>query len=151
MTHSVLHCAICQDPGCSSPQKSGFEPVFEDAGEGHPERGRGIASVALRRGIKWPRPGSNRRHQDFQSCALPTELPGQTNRVRCEQRSQGAFLTGGPTEFKRSARSEPDSCQQIPKTGHKIAEKGHLRSRLEGKNGFFLMQFPLQGLEPSEF
>jgi hypothetical protein len=22
---------------------------------------------------------------------------------------------------------------------------------LEGKNGFFLMQFPLQGLEPSEF
>ncbi len=26
---------------------------------------------------KWPGPGSNRRHQDFQSCALPTELPGQ--------------------------------------------------------------------------
>lgn len=25
---------------------------------------------------KWPGPGSNRRHTDFQSVALPTELPG---------------------------------------------------------------------------
>ena len=26
----------------------------------------------------WPRPGSNRRHTDFQSVALPTELPSHT-------------------------------------------------------------------------
>ncbi len=26
---------------------------------------------------EWTGPGSNRRHQDFQSCALPTELPVQ--------------------------------------------------------------------------
>ena len=25
----------------------------------------------------WPGTGSNRRHADFQSAALPTELPGQ--------------------------------------------------------------------------
>ena len=25
--------------------------------------------------VKWTGPGLNRRHQDFQSCALPTELP----------------------------------------------------------------------------
>ncbi len=25
----------------------------------------------------WAEPGSNRRHQDFQSCALPTELSAQ--------------------------------------------------------------------------
>ncbi len=28
----------------------------------------------------WPETGSNRRHADFQSAALPTELPGHTNR-----------------------------------------------------------------------
>jgi hypothetical protein len=27
---------------------------------------------------QWPGPGSNRRHTDFQSVALPTELPGQS-------------------------------------------------------------------------
>jgi hypothetical protein len=29
------------------------------------------------RAYQWTGPGSNRRHQDFQSCALPTELPVQ--------------------------------------------------------------------------
>src|SRR5262245_41956186 len=28
---------------------------------------------------RWTGPGSNRRHQDFQSCALPTELPVRAN------------------------------------------------------------------------
>ena len=28
------------------------------------------------RGLSWPGAESNRRHHDFQSCALPTELPG---------------------------------------------------------------------------
>jgi hypothetical protein len=28
--------------------------------------------------IQWPGAESNRRHHDFQSCALPTELPGQS-------------------------------------------------------------------------
>ena len=35
--------------------------------------------------IWWPRPGSNRRHADFQSAALPTELPSQT----CDGRGAG--------------------------------------------------------------
>ncbi len=30
------------------------------------------------KGIIWPEPESNRRHKDFQSSALPTELPGHT-------------------------------------------------------------------------
>lgn len=29
----------------------------------------------------WPEPGLNRRHKDFQSFALPTELPGLNNKV----------------------------------------------------------------------
>ena len=29
----------------------------------------------------WPRPGSNRRHTDFQSVALPTELPSHDQLV----------------------------------------------------------------------
>ena len=28
----------------------------------------------------WPKPGSNRRHKDFQSSALPAELPGLINK-----------------------------------------------------------------------
>src|SRR6185436_21009812 len=30
--------------------------------------------------------GSNRRHADFQSAALPTELPGRTERAECSSR-----------------------------------------------------------------
>ena len=28
----------------------------------------------------WPKPGLNRRHKDFQSSALPAELPGLINK-----------------------------------------------------------------------
>ena len=31
--------------------------------------------------IWWPRPGSNRRHTDFQSVALPTELPSHSQEI----------------------------------------------------------------------
>ena len=31
--------------------------------------------------MEWTEPGSNRRHQDFQSCALPTELSVPRDRV----------------------------------------------------------------------
>ena len=36
-------------------------------------RATGCDTVRVR--AKWARAESNRRHQDFQSCALPTELP----------------------------------------------------------------------------
>ena len=38
--------------------------------------------------IWWPRPGSNRRHADFQSAALPTELPSHV-RILVNGRSRG--------------------------------------------------------------
>src|SRR5262249_46974831 len=47
-----------------------------------PENGKSPAACGA---FKWTGPGSNRRHQDFQSCALPTELPVQKQRFRaCE-------------------------------------------------------------------
>ena len=42
----------------------------------------------------WPGTESNRRHEDFQSSALPTELPGHT----CEN----IYLAGLLWRFKRS-------------------------------------------------
>ncbi len=42
------------------------------------ERRQGIVTLDLAFAYgEWTGPGSNRRHQDFQSCALPTELPVQ--------------------------------------------------------------------------
>jgi len=37
---------------------------------------------------EWPGAESNRRHHDFQSCALPTELPGQKNRPSHRARTE---------------------------------------------------------------
>ena len=44
-----------------------------------------LQDKCLRVGKKWPGAGSNRRHQDFQSCALPTELPGRLEHERRQQ------------------------------------------------------------------
>ena len=33
----------------------------------------------------WPRPESDRRHMDFQSIALPTELPGHLDKKMADQ------------------------------------------------------------------
>ena len=38
----------------------------------------------------WPRPGSNRRHADFQSAALPTELPSHRAEIRRSVEMVGA-------------------------------------------------------------
>ena len=48
-------------------------------------------------GVQWTGPGSNRRHQDFQSCALPTELPVQ------RPINVGVFLTVCNRERLRQA------------------------------------------------
>ncbi len=46
---------------------------------GHPSLALASDGAAIRSSLAsegwWPRPGSNRRHTDFQSVALPTELP----------------------------------------------------------------------------
>lgn len=59
--------------------------------------------------LKWTGPGLNRRHQDFQSCALPTELPvrglqsGVSPLFLRETRRLGKrlFLTAAGGDFKR--------------------------------------------------
>ena len=43
---------------------------------------KGRNETGNRGGGMCPRPGSNQRHADFQSAALPTELPGRNNRGR---------------------------------------------------------------------
>jgi hypothetical protein len=43
---------------------------------------------------RWPGTESNRRHEDFQSSALPTELPGHTR--------ESIYLAGLLWGFKRS-------------------------------------------------
>jgi hypothetical protein len=46
----------------------------------------------------WPGTESNRRHEDFQSSALPTELPGHTGKNN--------YLAGLLWGFKRSYAEE---------------------------------------------
>ena len=53
---------------------------------GHPQskRGKAIAVIRVLIGIKWcPETELNRRHADFQSAALPTELSGHITRRHC--------------------------------------------------------------------
>src|SRR5690349_22652901 len=40
------------------------------------------SAFGLRQVEWWPGPESNQRHRDFQSRALPTELPGHERRIR---------------------------------------------------------------------
>src|SRR5262245_21985150 len=46
----------------------------------------------------WAGTGLNRRHQDFQSCALPTELPAHLTRED-SRRARGRLLPDGKTRY----------------------------------------------------
>ena len=51
-------------------------PCWTDRMGATPWQGRELTHPVARR-REWAEPGSNRRHQDFQSCALPAELSAQ--------------------------------------------------------------------------
>jgi hypothetical protein len=77
------------------------------------ERRRGMMRLRSRIKILWcPGAGSNHRHCDFQSHALPTELPGQVP----------ARAAGAPV-YSQARRSCP------PRFGYGQAWRGHARRR----------------------
>ena len=72
--------------------------------------------------LEWPGAESNRRHHDFQSCALPTELPGQKKPpepFRARARSipmEMVRLYRGRTPVRTSGRDQV-SASSHPGTG----------------------------------
>src|SRR5262244_3367503 len=48
-----------------------------------------VSHRSLARETWWAGTGLNPRHQDFQSCALPTELPAHHERLTIPERSEG--------------------------------------------------------------
>src|SRR5215468_3077204 len=83
---------------------SGRVPAESRGRSGRESYGR-HAVTRQRRAEKtwWAGTGLNRRHQDFQSCALPTELPAHQTRednrrarvASTSRRAPGALLDGG--------------------------------------------------------
>src|SRR6266480_247409 len=63
--------------GCRSPD--GFEGTARPA-----------ARQSARQGSEWPGAELNRRHADFQSAALPTELPGRA----MQQKNLAGYMIG---------------------------------------------------------
>ena len=56
-----------------------------------------MAARIIRGSRWWPRAGSNRRHLDFQSSALPTELPGHRGSGRVPDRLPVGQCVSGST------------------------------------------------------
>ena len=79
----------------------------ETAGEGSPQESAGVPANTRERARKkanrerltfiywWPGAESNCRHADFQSAALPTELPGRAPVAVCE-RDEGGIIAKSP-------------------------------------------------------
>ena len=119
---------------CSRPESPGFHPGLlgrspinsrskghdgdvRREGEGRPEpcpgsrrrsetsRGRMPAAVPDE---KWTGPESNRRHTDFQSVALPTELPVRSHTPRKTGPPAASFVGCGRSDVNaRAPRAEP--------------------------------------------
>ncbi len=87
---------------------------------------------------KWTEAGSNRRHQDFQSCALPAELSVRCKSVRSHTRKRGsrhenlrqkrARIKHRSPRIDRFTPVRPD----FPSTGREIGARG---SRFDGRIG----------------
>src|SRR5690606_8924377 len=50
----------------------------------------------------WPGAESNCRHHDFQSCALPTELPGRSAHLSCHSASRSHQYSGRPAKSPKA-------------------------------------------------
>ncbi len=101
-----------------APSTSGGVRLCERRSAGAPLRiahgGQGTAAAAGKGGQKWwPGTESNRRHADFQSAALPTELPGQcgpnggTTGRRFDYRQGGELRQGSSWKFMFTVHRSP--------------------------------------------
>ena len=65
--------------------------------------------------LKWPGAESNRRHHDFQSCALPTELPGPKQNPPGHCRLGRAWNADIPLDVRTP---DPPSAETRPEVGN---------------------------------
>src|SRR3954471_17888058 len=95
--------------------------------------GRSISTKRLRRNAdrsralgpnqeRWLGAESNRRHEDFQSSALPTELPSrlfEEGRIRCMEllRVASGFVAAGPLRFRHPTVAPPKPKPPSPGSG----------------------------------
>ena len=87
-------------------------------------------SLTLRPERKWPGPDLNRRHLDFQSSALPTELPsrsalkGGRRPGRADPPSRGILPAHGRWEHAPSARREDRRPEEGTNGAHPTGPRG---------------------------
>src|SRR5437762_244894 len=83
---TALAATVVPSPrGHRGVDKPATQPVSDDAD------GPEIGSI---RKEWWAGTGLNRRHQDFQSCALPTELPAHHEVARIAEGTRGVYESG---------------------------------------------------------
>ncbi len=75
----IARCTSCPSPYAAPVQRHKGVREGKPGLEFHPRRGAVVRHRGWCRRLEtwWPGTESNRRHADFQSTALPTELPGQ--------------------------------------------------------------------------
>ncbi len=100
-TRRVFASRTCEREVVRTPHRTGervVTPASRDADDSRP-----VTSWICRE------PGSNRRHQVFQTCALPTELSRRLRSLRCRKRDRRPFA--GPVRvpwlLRRDQRREP--------------------------------------------
>ncbi len=96
-----LRIAAHTSGGARTPNPRFWRPVLYQLSYGRPclPSWRRRRPVPTCRRIPWPGAESNCRHHDFQSCALPTELPGLTHSAVLPV----AKLRHQPTKFRAPA------------------------------------------------
>jgi hypothetical protein len=100
--------------------------------------------------VAWPGAESNRRHHDFQSCALPTELPGRDHSRRNKNRPDRDSVRAGDLEILREANGafppeKTDGSSRPPAPDHELAtrpKRGRYRRRQRGTDSASRSLFP---------
>ncbi len=126
--HPTLHSPVkAVDGGCGEAFRAPCRKVgsglrgeclsrVEGGGRGRKQAGRCVPKrLAERSHVEWTGPGLNRRHLDFQSSALPTELPVPRSwpASTCDRR------LGQPRPPKRIARWDAEGPRRLDSITHR--------------------------------